>query len=91
MNPYIMCNLGVGIYTAVHIYLLIMIVYAVVSWIPSLRGRWTDYVAMLVDPVVAPVRRIIPPIGGFDLSFLVVMIFLQVVSNWMAQSLCTIR
>lgn len=55
-----------------------MIVYAVLSWVPSLRGRWSDYVAMLVEPVLAPVRRIIPPVGGLDLSFLVVLILLQV-------------
>ena len=56
-----------------------MLVYALVSWVPSLRGRWTDYVAMLVEPVLTPVRRIIPPMGGLDISFLVVIIALQFV------------
>ncbi|HEX3551066.1 MAG TPA: YggT family protein [Candidatus Elarobacter sp.] len=63
------------------LYMLIMIVYAVVSWVPSIRGRWTDYVAMLVEPVLAPVRRIIPPLGGLDLSFLVVIIIIQLVDQ----------
>ena len=57
-----------------------MLVYALVSWVPSIRGRWTDYVAMLVEPVLQPVRRIIPPIGGFDISFLIV-IFLDPVAE----------
>jgi YggT family protein len=60
-------------------YILVMLVYALVSWVPSLRGRWTDYVAMLVEPVLTPVRRIIPPIGGLDISFLIVIIALQFV------------
>ena len=51
-----------------------MLVYAVVSWVPSLQGRWTYYVARIVEPVLLPVRRIIPPVGGLDLAFLVVII-----------------
>ena len=63
------------------LYVLVMIVYAVVSWVPSIRGRWTDYLAMLVEPVLMPVRRIIPPLGGLDLSFLVVIIIIQLVDS----------
>ena len=39
-------------------YLLLMLIYAVVSWVPSLRGRWSEYLSMLVEPVLTPVRRI---------------------------------
>ncbi len=77
MNP-ATCSFLFGVANAIYIYTIIMIVYAVLSWIPSLRGRWSDYIAMVVEPVVAPVRRIIPPVGGLDLSFLVVLILLQV-------------
>jgi len=49
-------------------------VYAVVSWVPSLQGRWTYYLARVVEPVLLPVRKIIPPVGGLDLAFLVVII-----------------
>ena len=84
------CLLGIGVSRAISIYTIIMIVYAVVSWIPDIRGRWTDYVAMLVEPVLAPVRRIIPPIGGFDIAFLVVIIVLQVLSRFVISMSCTI-
>jgi YggT family protein len=70
------------------LYLLLMLVYAVVSWVPSLRGRWSDYVAMVVEPVLAPVRRIIPPLGGLDLSFIVVIIVLQLVMRLVANEPC---
>ncbi|MBV8363291.1 MAG: YggT family protein [Candidatus Eremiobacteraeota bacterium] len=72
------CQLLQGISWALWIYTIIMLVYAVVSWIPDLRGRWSDYVGMVVEPVVAPVRRLIPPAGGFDWSFLIVLIGFQV-------------
>ncbi len=52
-----MCQIWDIVDIVFKLYILVMIVYAVVSWVPSLRGRWTDYVAMLVEPVLTPVRR----------------------------------
>ena len=81
-----MCTLWWVTDWAFKLYILVMLVYAVVSWVPSLRGRWSDYVANLVEPVLVPVRQIIPPIGGLDLSFLVVIIVLQLIdANIVAQ------
>jgi len=73
------CQLYSLVAWLLNLYVIIMLVYALVSWVPSLRGRWTDYVAMLVEPVLTPVRRIIPPMAGLDLSFLVVIIAIQFV------------
>lgn len=61
----------------VNLYSLILLAYAVVSWIPDLRGPWTRVLASLVEPVLAPLRRVIPPLGGLDMSFLVVLLVLQ--------------
>jgi YggT family protein len=79
MDP--LCHAYGAIYYILNVYLLVMLVYALISWVPSLRGRWTDVVARLVEPVLIPVRRIIPPLGGFDLSFLVVILVIQWVNN----------
>jgi YggT family protein len=76
-----MCLIWDAVYYFFEAYILVMFLYAIVSWVPSLRGRWSDYVAMLVEPVLLPVRRVIPPLGGLDLSFLVVVIVLQIVVN----------
>jgi YggT family protein len=76
-----MCQIWGLVDLVFKLYILIMIVYAVLSWVPSLRGRWSDYVAMLVEPVLVPIRRVIPPIGGLDLSFLVVIIVIQLVDS----------
>lgn len=77
----VMCAIWLVVFWVFRIYLLLMLAYAVVSWVPSLRGRWSDYLAMLVEPVLVPVRRVIPPMGGLDLSFLVVVIVLQLVNS----------
>lgn len=73
----ILCQVTTILSWLVNIYTILLFVYAVLSWIPDLRGRWTDYLAAVVEPVIAPVRRIIPPIGGLDLAFLVVILVLQ--------------
>ena len=79
------CSLYTVVAWLLNLYVFIMLAYALVSWVPSLRGKWSDYVAMLVEPVLTPVRRIIPPMGGLDISFLVVIIALQFVVR-LAQS-----
>jgi YggT family protein len=80
-----MCEVWRIVSLVLQVYSLIMIAYAVVSWIPAIRGRWSDYLAMLVEPVLVPVRRIIPPAGGFDLAFLVVLLVIQLVNSTIVQ------
>ena len=81
----ILCQLDQLVSFLVWAYTGVLIVYAVVSWIPDLRGRWVGYLAMLVEPVLQPIRRIIPPIGGLDLAFLVLLLVLQIaIRPWLA-------
>jgi YggT family protein len=69
-------------------YVAVLVIYVVVSWIPSLRGRWTDFVSMLVEPVLQPMRRVIPPLGPLDLSFLILFILVQWVSARIVPDAC---
>ena len=82
------CQLASIAALALRAYWVVMILYAVVSWIPSIRGRWSDYVAMVVEPVLVPVRRVIPPIGGFDVAFLLVLIAVGYLAGWIVPSAC---
>jgi YggT family protein len=75
------CGLYDVVAKLLNLYVLVLLVYALVSWVPSIRGKWTDYVAMLVEPVLSPLRRIIPPIGGLDISFLVVNLVIGYVAR----------
>jgi YggT family protein len=61
------------------LYTIIMFVYAVVSWVPDLRGSWSRYIAMIVEPVLIPVRRVVPPALGIDWSFMIVLVILWVI------------
>jgi len=74
-----LCELTQIVNVLVNVYTILLFVYAVLSWIPDLRGRWTYYLAAVIEPVLMPIRRIIPPIGGFDIAFLVLILILQFV------------
>lgn len=75
----ILCQVDGLAGTLVWIYTIMLFAYAVISWIPDLRGRWVGYLAMFIEPVLQPIRRVIPPIGGLDLAFLVLLVLLQFV------------
>jgi YggT family protein len=57
----------------------LVIVYAVLSWVQT-RSYLSDLLDRLITPVLSPVRRMVPLVGGVDLSPLVLLVFLQVAS-----------
>lgn len=58
----------------------LLIVYAVLSWVPNASSMLLDLIERLAEPLVRPLRRVIPPIGGVDLSVLAAIVLLQVVA-----------
>lgn len=55
----------------------LLIVYAVMSWVQA-RSALADVIGRLCDPVLRPVRRLLPLVGGIDLSPFVLLVLLQV-------------
>lgn len=57
----------------------LIIAYAILSWIPSSGySPFGDLVQRLTAPVLAPIRKVLPLVGGIDLSPLVLLLALQV-------------
>jgi YggT family protein len=56
-----------------------ILIRVLLSWIPNLdRGNpLVQLLAQITDPVLEPARRIIPPIGGMDISPIVVLLLLR--------------
>lgn len=62
----------------IYVYLFIIIIQVVISWVnPGAYNPITVLLYQLSEPVLKPVKRMIPPAGGFDWSPLVVLIGLQ--------------
>jgi YggT family protein len=63
----------------ISLYSFVVLVAVVLSWIPAARGtQFARLIEAVTEPVFERVRRVVPPMGGFDMSPLVVMIGLQV-------------
>lgn len=65
----------------IFLYILIglVIVRAFLSWFPSMRdSEFARFVHRTTEPMIEPIRRFLPSIGGFDLSPIVVIIVLNV-------------
>ncbi len=67
------------------VYLLVLFIRAILSWfpirpdsglIPVLRALDT-----VINPVLMPLRRVIPPAGMFDMSYIVLVIIIVIVQS----------
>lgn len=69
---------------ALYIVFFAIIVQVVVSWVaPQSYNPVTSLLYSLTEPVLRPARRMIPPIAGLDLSPLVAIVVLQLISKLM--------
>lgn len=55
----------------------VLLIRAILSWVSQGRSPIEYVFHQLTEPMLAPIRRIIPAMGGFDLSVLVLFIGLQ--------------
>lgn len=67
-------------------YFILIIAEVILSWVgQNLRHPAIPLVYQLTEPVLRPIRRVIPPIAGFDLSPIVALIgirFLSYLLGW---------
>lgn len=65
------------------LYVLVLVARAVLSWFPYSEGSPINGVRRVIfaltEPVLAPFRRLIPPIGMIDISFLVAFIVVEII------------
>lgn len=61
---------------------------AILSWIDP-RGQWgiSRILAEVTDPVIAPLRRVIPPLGMIDISFIVAILLIQMLMRLLQQAM----
>lgn len=61
---------------------------AILSWIDP-GGQWaiSRVLADITDPVIAPLRRVIPPLGMIDISFIVAILLIQMLMRLLTQAL----
>ena len=66
----------------IDLYSLVVLAAVIMSWIPVDRQNpIATFVHGLTDPVLVPIRNAIPPMGGLDLSPMVLLIGLQMLKG----------
>lgn len=71
------------LYAFISVYQVIVLVAALSSWIPSDNFAF-QFLRELTEPVLAPIRKILPAMGGFDLSPLLLMMALDFLKRMLA-------
>ena len=68
---------------------LAVIARALLSWFdPMMRYPISQVIVDLTEPIIGPIRRVVPPIGrGIDLSPMIAVLLLQVVQRVVISSL----
>ncbi|RMH79589.1 MAG: YggT family protein [Acidobacteria bacterium] len=62
--------------------IVLVVVHAIGSWIPKIReSKAYQSLDSLLSPLLNPLRRILPPTGGLDLSPLVLLFILYLIKS----------
>ncbi len=76
------------IYYGIGFIILAMIVRAFASWFRiDERYAIIRFLARITDPFIEPIRRIIPPIGMFDMAFIIAFFMLRTLQILLLQAL----
>lgn len=73
--------------TALYIYFLAVFAWVVLSWIPMSSGhplgRVQAFLDRIIEPVIRPIRRVVPPLrlggGALDLSPIILLVGIQLI------------
>ncbi|GED44042.1 YggT family protein [Cobetia marina] len=83
--------LGTMLDSIINIYFFALIAMIILSWVaPQANHPGAILVHQLVDPIMKPVRKVIPSIGMLDLSPIFVFIALNLIGSLISQTLPTI-
>jgi YggT family protein len=80
----------------IQLYIYVIIASAVLSWLIAFnvintQNRFVytvvDVLYRVTEPVLAPIRRILPDLGGLDISPIVLLLLLMFIQNFIAYDL----
>ncbi len=70
------------------VYTLILIVRVLITWVnPDPFNPVVQFLSRVTDPVLEPLRRVIPPLGPIDISPIVALLILQALQHFLVRTL----
>lgn len=70
---------------------LLIIVSALLSFFMDPYHPVRRWINSVVEPMLAPIRRVVPPMGGLDFSPLVLIILIQILATIIIRLLSSLR
>ena len=68
---------GFVLYGLLSVLILFIFIRFISQWFVFHRNTFLGFVARVTDPILIPVRRLIPPIGMFDISAMLVLLVIS--------------
>lgn len=81
--------MGYLLFGVLAVYSLMIVSRIILGWGMSYGNRLMRFLVRLTEPVLGPFRRIIPPLGMFDISPIIVLLILQLFQRAIAGTLIT--
>jgi YggT family protein len=65
------------------VYSIILFIRVLLTWFPNIdyNNPFVKFLHQVTEPVLEPVRRVLPPYRGWDFSALVVLVAISLISN----------
>ncbi len=70
---------------------ILVIISVILSYFMDPYHPVRSWIGSVVEPMLAPIRRILPSVAGLDFSPIVLIILIQVFSNLIIRLLLTLR
>src|SRR5713101_10218163 len=92
MTMAVLGNLIMALAQVLHLllnfYMLLVVARAIISWVsPDPYNPIVNFLYRVTDPVLKYVQRIIPPLGGIDLSPILVLMVIVFLDQFLVGSL----
>jgi len=82
MPVYLLWSVVAIIASVLNLYFFALLILVIASWLaPYSANPALELVREITEPICAPVRRIIPALGGLDFSIIVIFIGLSLLEN----------
>lgn len=73
--------IGFILYALLSILILFIFIRFLSSWFVFAKNWFLDIVRRVTDPIILPVQRLIPPLGMFDLSAMIVLVLIGLLQS----------
>ena len=78
---------GIVLYALISIFILFVFIRFIGSWFVFTRNTFLGFVYRVTDPVLLPAQRLIPTVGMFDISAMIVLIILGFLQGFILRAL----